>query len=244
MLVQVADSCFLDDKLVLPEYTISTVGFIYLLVMAFPSKWMSNSIAYFLGMVYFIYVCYNNYGYVKTELAIAAFFGTLWFYLCNIVMYSKLKALYETILKSKKLIKEMKKILQIFPHGVLIAPKENDKQFTNEVFDKEICQIREKLEEIDTVLVEVKSVDQSQDSQELFQNKNLHEFIHEQQHKICHQNSMVETDISIFGKHHGQRNHRFEEDKNGGYLDDKKEEEPDKRLYHVKSLEVEWEGLL
>ena len=41
----------------------------------------------------------------------------------NYILYSSMRSLYATNLENEKLIKEMKKLLQLFPHGVLITPK-------------------------------------------------------------------------------------------------------------------------
>ena len=97
---------------------------------------------------------------MPSQLSVTTFLGSVWFFICNLVLYSKLKELYETIMKSEKLVKEMKKILQILPHGVIIAAKNQDAKthlFTNEFFNSKIFEIRHKLQELDRLQVEIKS---------------------------------------------------------------------------------------
>ena len=111
-----------------------------------PNQWKNNVAAYIVAMAYFILRCLFKYNSVPIELIVSAVIGSMWFMLVNYVCYYNLHILYDIILKSEKLIYEMKRILQIFPHGVLITSKPRAQhshlQFTNEVFDRDIHRIR------------------------------------------------------------------------------------------------------
>jgi len=66
-----------------------------------------------------------------------------WFVFSNFLLKSRLKSLYEKILKCEKLITEMKKILHILPHGVIITDSQKaaageENCFTNREFDTHI----------------------------------------------------------------------------------------------------------
>jgi signal transduction histidine kinase len=135
-------------------------------------------------------------------------------------------------LKSEKLVKEMKRILQIFPNGVLICPgKSEDIQgeyYTNENFEKDIFEIRRKLSELDTVEVKYKN---SEEIANPPKTTTLLHFLMTQQKKLNEENPMVEMEVFINEKPQNSDSRRFEE-----------EVELQKRSYHLMSLMVELNG--
>jgi hypothetical protein len=135
----------------------------------------------------------------------------------------------------------MKKIMQIFPHGVLITSKhlndQNSSHFTNEAFERDISEIRNKLDELDKLQVEFKKDKgvKAENSQ-----NNLYEFLHEQQSNIDKLGSIIEIDVKLFEKSEYVTNAHTEDDK----FERNSEEEVrfSKRSFLIKSLEVEWES--
>jgi len=94
-------------------------------------------------MIYLPYSVKSKFGVLPNDCVNAVMFASSWFMLLNLLIYSRLKSLYRYILKCEKLIIEMKKILHIFPHGVIITNggKTNlaeERCFTNREFDRHI----------------------------------------------------------------------------------------------------------
>ena len=168
----------------------------------------------------------------------AVVFSMGWFILTNILLNIRLKSLYENILKCEKLIAEMKKILHILPHGVIITDSQKaaageENCFTNREFDTHIWNIRNKLEELQNVEI---TLSEKKVSEELKKNKStLHSLLQEQQRKIRQSEGMVETDIEI-------ETNKMEDSKSEEDKDDTSDAEIPKQTFHVKSLKVEWEG--
>jgi hypothetical protein len=145
-------------------------------------------------------------------------------------------------LKSDKLIKEMKKILQMFPHGVLMASKNckptKDHHFTNEMFEKDICKIRHKLQELDAVTVEFKI--ENQISKKEPEKIKLLKFLHERQNLIKREHSIDEIDVLLSEKMELDGQQNLEE--NIIERRDELEAVVKQKSFRIKSLEVEWEG--
>lgn len=91
-------------------------------VLAAPTNWKLNSAAFTLTTVYYVYLMISTYGLssMPSQLYLGTFVSILFFdgyaYLSN----SKIKVLYAAIVKNTKLIEEINKIIQAFPHAVLI----------------------------------------------------------------------------------------------------------------------------
>lgn len=135
----------------------------------------------------------------------------------------------------------MKKILQIFPNGVLITPNSSDltnHYFTNEVFEKSIYEIRNRLDELDKVKVVYKSTEGKDESKSI--HTNLLKLLQSQQQRIRDENSVVETNAMVQEKLAYSNSQRFEEDElhhNEGVVEDVQ------RSYDIKSQIVEFEGI-
>ena len=215
------------------EYFLPTLGMLHNLVIVIPSNRKLNTLAYISGMGYFLYKVYVTYGAVKQDLVVVAFLSWGWFILSNILLNSKLRTLYSILLKWEKLMKETKKILQIFPHGVIItnnSNSENKKWFSNQEFDRNICHIREKLDELNQVEVSFKASKPGRQSVSV--TSGLRNFLINQENKVKFEKKMIEIDATV----------TQEIDSSGSSLNMSVSDKPFKRSYHVKSLKVDWEG--
>jgi hypothetical protein len=78
--------------------------------------------------------------------------SVIYFITSSVISYSNLKALNMQVYENKKQAKEIKRLLEIFPHWVIIQSgdwEQNFKiDFTNEQFNEQIKDIRNKLEEL------------------------------------------------------------------------------------------------
>jgi signal transduction histidine kinase len=136
----------------------------------------------------------------------------------------------------------MKKILQIFPHGVIITSKHTPEReakhlFTNKVFDQDILEIRRRIDELEAI--DVRFEENTRDEMATL-NGNLLDFLKQQQAKVTRSNSLIEVDLEISEKPENYHNQLFEEDKHS--IDEENQEKSKFRSFHTKSFEVEFEG--
>jgi signal transduction histidine kinase len=138
----------------------------------------------------------------------------------------------------------MKKLLLVFPHGVLITPqncnqREKESNVANEVFTKSICNIRDKLDELDQIKVKIEHRDGDNMAFDL---SSLHQFIHKQQSIISEAHTVIEIDLKICQQENVQHDQLIEEEKNAEDQIAIQNDDRNQRSFHVKSLEIEWEG--
>lgn len=101
------------------------------------------------------------------------------------------------ILKNKKLINEMKRVLQILPFGVIIWPSEKkEKWFTNQEFTKKFTKIRKDLDELAEIDI---SFVHNNDEDNAYKKipKNLSTLLRYQQQMLNEKDCMTEKDIKI-----------------------------------------------
>jgi hypothetical protein len=96
----------------------------------------------------------------------------IYFTISSVVSYVNLRYLNKQVYINKKNARESKRVLEVFPHGVIIQSGESENtfriDFTNKEFNDSIRSIRNKIEELRKVNV----VDDSEESK-----FNLHEFL-------------------------------------------------------------------
>jgi hypothetical protein len=72
-------------------------------------------------------------------------------------MYDKFRNLYKVLFQNNKLIKEMKRLLEIFPESVIIRSKNSDSKsqtfYSNNEFNRDIANIKNNLDELKNIKV-------------------------------------------------------------------------------------------
>ena len=96
---------------------------------------------------------YRSYSDVSNELIPAAWLSILFFNWIAYSSYHKLKVLYTIIVKNEKLALENRKIIEAFPHAVLIQSKYD--WYTNNEFDSNIAEIQGKLDNLNNIIVKI-----------------------------------------------------------------------------------------
>ena len=224
----------IKDEYRLSEFFIPAGNIVCVVLIIIPTQWKTNVLAYGMWMIYLPYSIKSKFGILPNDCAVAVMFASSWFMLWNFLIYNRLKSLYRYILKCEKLIIEMKKILHIFPHGVIITNGgkinlADESWFTNREFDRHIWKIRKKLEELGKVEITLSG---EKANNELEKNKySLHFLLQEQQRKVNKMKGMIETDIEI------EKKREIEDEKLSG-----SDTDTTIQTFHVKSLNVEWEG--
>ena len=139
------------------EYLISCMCNMFLYMMLVPSQWHINMVTFTLCMLYYLARVYYTYKKLPMELVIAVLMSIFYFSLAAKMLYSKVKDLYKLLIENKKLIKEMKKILESFPHGVIIQSRDSEFKdevyFTNHEFQEHIYAIKNNIRELSKIKI-------------------------------------------------------------------------------------------
>ena len=111
----------------------------------------------------------------------------------------KTRTMYSEIIKNEKLITEMKKVLQMFPFGVIMWPasKNNkEKWFINKEFEKKFSKIKKDLNELSNIDIVFTDHSQEVDVNKDIQS-DLNRLLKHQQHLLKTDNLLVEKNIKI-----------------------------------------------
>ncbi|CAI2365961.1 unnamed protein product [Moneuplotes crassus] len=209
----------------LDEFHISSCCFSHLIMILVPNKWKANSIIHTLSMIHLVYGIWKTFGITNSDMIFSLIFSCLWFTISSYLLIIKMRSMYAEILKNKKLIAEMKKVMQILPFGVVIWPsKVTDKWFTNIEFTSKYAKIRKDLEELNSIDVSFVEEDKQnhQDGP-----RELSAFLKAQQQQLDSKDSMTDNDVKIECNPHSLI---------------EQADDTDSRTCNVKTLMVEWEG--
>jgi hypothetical protein len=211
-----------------------TINLIQCLSIIVPDKWLFNSIGYSIGMIYLAIQTYRVYGVYSSDIVSSTAMSIFWFTFSNVLLRETTRSLYSTILNSERLIREMKKILQIFPHGVIINPfginNIEKKIFTNQEFDSKMVKINQDIDILRDIKVDIQSRDADFESSQAI-NTTLHNFLKHQQEKMHEDDIVVERGVKV----------HCQPDRNSNLLFEN--ENTVERVCTVKTLSVEWEGV-
>jgi ABC-type multidrug transport system fused ATPase/permease subunit len=201
------------------EYMATNIAHFSLQVLAAPSNWKLNSTAFGITSVYYVYLMIATYGSVPNQLFLGTFVSILFFSGYSFLSNSKIKVLYAAIVKNTKLIEEINKIIQAFPHAVLI--QSDSECYTNHEFKKSIKSIDEKIDELESITVQFENNEDINDLKNLLKThveRLEREEVTEQQSVQLH--SLLENDFSDSDE-------------------DKSQNDPH---YNIKSMKVLWKG--
>jgi signal transduction histidine kinase/uncharacterized protein YneF (UPF0154 family) len=135
------------------EFMLTNVSFSALQVLIMPTHWKLNWVAFSLGSFFFVVQNYMTYNELPIELFSGTFLCVFFFNWFWYLAYYKLKLLLEMILKNEKLVNEIRKIIESFPHSVLIESAEG--WYTNTEFQKAFRGVGSKLEELRKIKVKI-----------------------------------------------------------------------------------------
>ncbi|CAI2385492.1 unnamed protein product [Moneuplotes crassus] len=213
------------------EYIFENICFSYVLIIFVPTQWKLSIIAFGSAMIYFLYGVYEKYGISDPDLTMTISFAIIWFTLSSYLLMMKNRSTYAEILRNKRLILEMKKVLQILPFGVVIWPsKVEGKWFTNQEFTHKYTKIRNELKELSEL--EISFIDEKDQNTPLCAKQDLADFLLKNQERLsATQNLLSESDIKISCNPH-QADLFIEEDENST-----------ERICKIKTLMIEWEGV-
>ncbi|CAI2386924.1 unnamed protein product [Moneuplotes crassus] len=213
------------------EYIIVSSCVAHCLMILIPNKWIHSSIAHALAMGYLGYGAWKTYGLVSSDINLTIMLCVFWFTLSSYFLSLKTTGMYAEIYKNKKLIEEMKKVLQILPFGVVIWPsKAGEKYFANKEFRQKYTEVDHSLEEL--AGIELKLLDDERKAiNEEFRN-DLAKFLKTQQRLIESNECIVEQNVEV--KCFPKEAFQMSEDSDGAV---------NQKNCCIKTLNIEWEGV-
>ena len=218
------------------EYWLPCLSFWYLMVIIAPNYWKSNCLIFLLWFIYFAICVYLKYGHIPERFKLAWYATLFYFIMASLLLNSKMNQLCSAILKNEKLVEEMKKLLTIFPNGVLIHsgfPYEGQKPilFSNQQFMTQIVGLNKRINQFETIEVSFQENAQRED----MISTNLKNLLENHQKKLYKKDIVHQDKIKISCCPEEENSARLLEEDNTVDVNSIK------RIYNVKSMKVEWE---
>jgi hypothetical protein len=231
-----ADFLTFKEEYEFDEYISTVFCWIYLLATMFPHSWKLSCASLTIGSLYMSMSVFKKYTKVPIQFYASFFFNSFYFWvLCYIVNY-RLKELYKTIHYNENLITQNKKVVEVFPHGVIIEnttfEERNNICFANKEFTSQIRNIRSRIEELENIEVTLPDSSNNEPSKDfkthLLECFKIHSLNPKNKQNLAHELTGVKVrccldpDIAL-------------------RLDEGGEEDFAERIFNIKSIEVIWE---
>lgn len=188
-------------------------------------------------MIYLLWKMYATYGCLPSDLVMSSIFSFLYFSSTSYLLYGKLKKMYILNFKNQNLIKEMKRLLHVFPESVIIKSdsleSKKSEHFTNKIFNQRICNIRDQIKKIDSIQCKVTCEKEEFDSAEEYVTT-LQAFLDAQELKVWDKNTVVNGSIQL----KSYQGEEFYTNNFGSEYSEKTSFE----TFDIKTLKVTWEG--
>ncbi|CAI2373789.1 unnamed protein product [Moneuplotes crassus] len=211
----------------------------YFMTALSPSKRRLNSIVFALTTVLNLYLTWRKIGELDNDILLAAIISVSYYNFGAHIEQSRLADMYLIILKNNKLVKEKAKMMQEFPHPVLILPQrisDKSKCYPNNQFEASIKTLNRKIQRLEQVKVTLKT-DKTMNNQS--EHCDLLQFLTENPH--CYK-----TNGQNFRKHAIIDCDKSADNipvKRSNMLDEIFDEENRfRRNFEIKSLKMEWKG--
>ena len=241
-----------SENYAITEYMLPVGLLVSILIIIVPSQWLTNSFAFNLGMIYFLFQIYYHYKTLPVPLLWSVWLSSMYFTCAAWILYIKLRNLYILLQQNQKLNKEMKRLLQIFPESVLIKfmneqqRKNSDDSagiksymekswFTNQKFSSHIWEIDKSIKKLEKFKVAIEFKNQMDGTSEEI-TTTLYEFLENQERRLQDSIILEENNVKVWwNKEIGRRfndspNQSIEEDDNNV------------KIFNIKTLQVNWEG--
>lgn len=188
-------------------------------------------------MLYYLFKVHNTYKKLPSELVLSVVLSISYFSITAKMLYAKVKEAYRLLIQNKKLIKEMKKILETFPHGVVIHSRpsslKEEIHFSNHEFNEHIYEIKQNIRELNKVKVSL--VKKNSENEEI--GTDLHKFLKKQEKKLKDRPVLQKNNVKI---NCSEALEAIENNSSQNFEDDSSNEHI--KNFNVKTLKVNWEG--
>jgi hypothetical protein len=212
------------------ESSLPWISIWFSLILIAPSQARGNWIAFFLGWAYFLIRLHVERNMLEAPFITTALFSFGYFTMSSIISYTNLKSLNKQVYVNQLQAKEIKMLLEIFPHGVIInsGDQENDFKvhFTNKEFEEKIGKIRNNVEELQKIEIIGDKEEAKID---------LHEFLVSKQIQLVNDKVNEQKKLAVkWGKRPLPMRRVI--------LSDDNQDEEEIKIFTVKSMKVSWEG--
>lgn len=161
---------------------------------------------------------------------------TLFFTICAYKLNAKFHEMVKNMYEKDKQAFEIKRLLEFFPHGVIIqadADKSTKRiEFMNQEFKEQIQNIRYRVEELKNIEISFDSGGKEDDTEG--SHENLHDYLIQLQEKLRDEPLIEEHRITIKCKGGDAPEHLL--------IEPDEEEKRVNKMFNVKSMQVDWEG--
>ncbi|CAI2378185.1 unnamed protein product [Moneuplotes crassus] len=208
----------------------------YFLCTLTPSKRHQICLIFSLTVLMHLAIAMYRFGEIDNDLIVSGVMSIMFFDLGLETHQGRLSQMYKMILENRKLAKEKQKVVQEFPHPVLILPQKIKKSspcYSNDQFEQKIKALNQKVQELDNIKVTLK------EKNELG--------------KICHRCTLLQH----LARSQKMKHSHFEETKWDAVLqceqfmkknsfeqdwlnNENDEEQASNRNFNIKSLNIEW----
>ncbi|CAI2373961.1 unnamed protein product [Moneuplotes crassus] len=140
-------------------YLSCTYCYFYFTTALSPSKKRLNSLVFTLTNVLNLYLTWKKIGELDNDILLSVATSILYYSFGAHIEQSRLADMYSIILKNNKLVKEKAKLMQEFPHPVLILPQrisDESKCYPNNQFEASIKTLNRKIQRLEKVKVILK----------------------------------------------------------------------------------------
>jgi K+-sensing histidine kinase KdpD len=210
------------------EAIIPSISFWFTIIVIFPGRMKANMFVFWLGWVYYFYRLHTDRGMMTIVYVLWGFMSVIYFIISSFLSYVNLKSLNKEIYQNKKQARETQRLLEVFPHGVIIRSGDCEMNFridfTNNEFNQQIHSIRnmvKKLKEVDVIDEECKT--------------SLHDF-------LCSKESDLVGDEVIEQKKLTVKYQQNEAARSQPHPSRENFDEKWDQVFTVRSIKVDWNG--
>jgi hypothetical protein len=218
------------------EYILWVFWWIYLLITVFPYEWKMNSAAFTMGVFYMTICVYKKYEEVPVQFYSSFYICAFYIWLLGYIVNYRVKELCRTIRYNEDLVSQNKKVVEFFPHGIIIENSSFDNEsnicFANKEFTSQIRNIRSRIEELENIEVTLPDSSNNEPFKDfkihLLECFKIHSLNPKNKQNLAHELTGVKVrccldpDIAL-------------------RLDEGGEEDFAERIFNIKSIEVIWE---
>ncbi|CAI2376882.1 unnamed protein product [Moneuplotes crassus] len=211
----------------------------YLSTLA-PSKRHLMSLIFALTVVMHTSIATYHLGEIDEELIVSGLMSVLLSDLGLRTNQARLSQMYQMILENTKLAEEKLKVVQEFPHPVLILPQqieESSNCYSNEEFEEKIQPLNQEIQELRHIQVKIDKKDSLKNHQERC---SLLQYLGEGHRLEKNQPKRLKRDAIIHSRYFCNKDFPSLQDSINGEEDEQKQLQ---RNFNIKSLKIEWKGV-
>ena len=217
------------------EYLASTISFQFLVIILLPNHFISSCLAFTAGVLYMVGAVHYSFDEVPSSFNVSMLATLLFYYVARYVVNLRFNELFETIIRIEQLIKQSKRVMQIFPQGIIIESKGDLKSkkvmYSNDSFNNQIKNIRNKIEQLKNIEVSIKNIKENSMQDQEFKT-DLHSYFRIQQNALIREGKtqIEQTGVTVSCCSNMDIAEELSTD-----------QQVSQKIFNIKSIEIVWE---